>query len=183
MLWTQRRAIALLGVMAALLLVIAAIVTACLMVLVHGDGSPLHRWLFRVRPLREMLESFARVPQEAVRDPVSLCGCVGLQLANIALDAATLQVTLVAVGQHAGAGSVFPSLVFASIAEMIPVSWGGLGTFEGVCVAVLHLTGVGLESALLGTLLLRGFTFWLPMVPGVVIVRGEMGKKRRGPPG
>ena len=53
---------------------------------------------------------------------------------------------------------------------------GGLGTFEGSCVALLHLHGVPLESALAATLLLRGFTFWLPMLPGFTLARRELGK-------
>jgi uncharacterized membrane protein YbhN (UPF0104 family) len=41
-------------------------------------------------------------------------------------------------------------------------------------VAVLHLTGVSVEAALAATLLLRGFTFWLPMLPGMWLVRREL---------
>jgi uncharacterized membrane protein YbhN (UPF0104 family) len=54
---------------------------------------------------------------------------------------------------------------------------GGLGTFEGTCVALLHLHGVALESALAATLLLRGATFWLPMIPGFALARREAGRR------
>ncbi|HZU81983.1 MAG TPA: lysylphosphatidylglycerol synthase transmembrane domain-containing protein, partial [Polyangiaceae bacterium] len=131
------------------------------------------RWLARMRPIRTLLDSFARVPRGALRDPTSLSGSFALQLLNIALDVATLQATLAAVGQRAAPGSVFASFVFASIVEMIGVVPGGLGTFEGTCVGLLRLSGTRLEPALAATLLLRGLTFWLPMIPGVVIVRRE----------
>jgi len=34
--------------------------------------------------------------------------------------------------------------------------------------------GVEVEAALAATLLLRGLTFWLPMVPGLWLARREM---------
>jgi uncharacterized membrane protein YbhN (UPF0104 family) len=52
---------------------------------------------------------------------------------------------------------------------------GGVGTFEGTCVVVLRSHGVPLEAALAATLLLRGFTFWLPMAPGLWLARRELG--------
>jgi hypothetical protein len=42
---------------------------------------------------------------------------------------------------------------------------------------MLHVHGVTIEAALAATLLARGFTFWLPMAPGLAIARREM---RRG---
>jgi glycosyltransferase 2 family protein len=176
-LWIHHGARPVLVVMTAMLLAIAATVSTCLIVLVRGDGSAVRRWLARIRPLRKLLDSLARVPHDAIRDRASLSGSFGLQLANIVLDAATLLVMLTAVGEHVAPRSVFASFVFASVAEMTGVAPGGLGTFESTCVALLHLSGVDLEPALAGTLLLRGFTFWLPMIPGVAIVRRELGRK------
>jgi hypothetical protein len=39
---------------------------------------------------------------------------------------------------------------------------------------MLRSHGVPIEAALAATLLLRGFTFWLPMLPGLWIARREM---------
>jgi len=49
----------------------------------------------------------------------------------------------------------------------IPV---GLGTFKVASVAM----GVSLEAALAATLLLRGFTVRLPMLPGIWLARREL---------
>jgi uncharacterized membrane protein YbhN (UPF0104 family) len=38
----------------------------------------------------------------------------------------------------------------------------GLGIFEASLVAMLRVVGVSIEAALTATLLLRGFTLWLP---------------------
>ena len=52
----------------------------------------------------------------------------------------------------------------------IPLS---LGTFEATCVAVLDLLGIPVAPALTATLLFRGFTMWLPMLPGMWLARRE----------
>ncbi len=179
LLWKYARVPAVLIVMAAVLLAVAVIVSTALIVLVRGGASPLRRLVAHIHPLRTLLDSFAGVPRRALHDRVSLSGSFALQLANIALDAATLQVMLAAVGEHVAPGAVFASFVFASIVEMTGLVPGGLGTFEGTCVALLHVCGVDLEPALTGTLLLRGVTFWLPMIPGVVIARRELGHDQR----
>jgi len=43
---------------------------------------------------------------------------------------------------------------------------GGLGTFEASMVLMLRLAGIDLPVALSTTLLFRGLSFWLPMLPG-----------------
>jgi uncharacterized protein (TIRG00374 family) len=98
-----------------------------------------------------------------------------ISLAIFVLDASTLGVLLRAVGADAAPAIVFASLVAATAVASVALVPGGLGTFEGTCVALLHAHGVELESALAGTLLLRGFTFWLPMVPGLLLSRREVG--------
>ena len=70
---------------------------------------------------------------------------------------------------------MFASFVVASVVSSLAWVPGGLGTFEGTCVALLHLHGVSVETALAATLLLRGLTFWLPMLPGFALARREAG--------
>ncbi|MDB5691870.1 MAG: hypothetical protein JWO81_933 [Alphaproteobacteria bacterium] len=55
----------------------------------------------------------------------------------------------------------------------------GLGAFEGASTAMLRLLGTPLEPALAATLLLRGFTLWLPLIPGLLVTR-RMSKWGRG---
>ena len=94
-----------------------------------------------------------------------------LQLAIFALDAATLGLMLRAIATAADAAAVFSSFVVASMVATPAWVPGGLGTFEGTCVAMLHVHGVAIEAALAATLLARRFTFWLPMAPGLTIAR------------
>jgi len=97
-----------------------------------------------------------------------------LQETIFLLDAYTLKVMLNAVGQDVSFLVVFPSFVVASVvATLSPVPLG-LGTFEATCVAMLSMLGVTLEAAFTATLLLRGFTLWLPMIPGLWLTKLEM---------
>ena len=47
----------------------------------------------------------------------------------------------------------------------------GLGSFEATSIAMLRAVGVPFEAALSGTLLLRGFTLWLPLLLGMLVAR------------
>ncbi len=173
-LWMHGRAGSVLLVMTVILLLLSFAVASILILLVRGPSARLHRLLVRFAPLRIVVEAFAQAPRDTIRDPAALAGSFALQFGIVTLDAATLGATLSAVGVHAPAGFVFASFVFAKIAEITGMVPGGLGTFEATCVALLHVSGVGFEAALAATLLLRGFTFWLPMVPGLAVVRREL---------
>jgi uncharacterized membrane protein YbhN (UPF0104 family) len=132
-------------------------------------------WLERWPGMGDVTASLREAPAASLFAPRVLAETVLLQLAIFVLDALTLGATLRAV-----ASPVVPSLVFASfvVASLVStLAWvpGGIGTFEGTCVALLHLHGVPVEAALAATLLLRGFSFWLPMVPGFALARREVG--------
>jgi len=99
---------------------------------------------------------------------------VALRGAIILLDAATLWTILRGLGQDAPRGLVFSSFMTASMVMSLSPVPLGLGTFEATCVAALHGAGIGVEAGLAATLLLRGMTAWLPMIPGVWLIRREM---------
>jgi uncharacterized membrane protein YbhN (UPF0104 family) len=83
------------------------------------------------------------------------------------LDGSTLVVLLVAVGARPQPVSVLGSFMMATaVTGTLPLP-GNLGTFEAALVAMLHLVGVRIEPALAAALLLRGFTIWMPMIPGL----------------
>jgi uncharacterized protein (TIRG00374 family) len=90
------------------------------------------------------------------------------------LDALSLWVILISLGLHLTLGSTFASFMVSSVAMTIGLVPGGLGVFEGSSTAMLKFFGVPLEGALTATLILRGFTYWLPMIPGLFITRREL---------
>jgi Mg2+-importing ATPase len=79
---------------------------------------------------------------------------------------------------------VFASFMIASVFRTMGIVPGGLGTFEATSVLTLRMVGVDLAVALSATLLFRGLSFWLPMLPGYWFSRRVVApRSRRTPPG
>jgi uncharacterized protein (TIRG00374 family) len=123
------------------------------------------------------LTALASAPTAVLRDPRVLRRTIALQFLELVLDAATLFVCLVALGVLASPLAVFASFVMAYAAAHVAPTPLGLGTFEGASIAMLHLVGVQIEAALAATLLFRGFTLWLPMLPGFWCARRVLAER------
>jgi uncharacterized membrane protein YbhN (UPF0104 family) len=100
--------------------------------------------------------------------------------ANRMLDYATLVAALYAVG-----ATVRPSLVLvayvASLAlGMVPITPGGLGFVETGLTTLLVLAGADTDQAVVGTLLYRLASFWIP-IPLGALAWGGWRFARRGP--
>ena len=137
------------------------------------------RWLERWPGARDVSAALRDAPAGSLFAPRLLLETTLLQLAIFVLDALTLDAALRAVASPVAFSVVFASFVVASVVSSLAWVPGGLGTFEGTCVALLHLHGVSIESALAATLLLRGLTFWLPMLPGFALARREAATRSR----
>ena len=159
--------------LAALIVVLAIAIPAAVLWMTGRDASRVPAWLHRFRQVEALLSAIAESAAHLLRDQRLLVSATVLQLAVFVLDAATLQAMLYAVGHPTGAGAAFASFVVATMAATVGLMPGGLGTFEGASIAMLALFGVNVGAALEATLLLRGFTFWLPMLPGVWVTRRQ----------
>ncbi len=114
-----------------------------------------------------LLEAVGTAPAALLRDRTLFRRAVVVQLAELALDAGTLFVLLTAIGASVPPSAVFGSFVIATaVSRVVPIPMG-LGTFEGSLVSMLRLVGVSIEATLTAPLLLRGFTLWPPMLPGL----------------
>jgi uncharacterized protein (TIRG00374 family) len=165
----------------AVLCVVAAGVPLAIVGL-HGRTFPrFRRWLERLPGARGLTTTLREAKLSGIFAPRLLLETTLLQLAIFSLDALTLAVMLRAVGAPAEPGVAFASFVVASVVATLAWIPGGLGSFEGTCVAMLHLHGVPVEAGLAATLLLRGFTFWLPMLPGFAVARRELAGAQAGP--
>lgn len=131
-------------------------------------------FLMRIPGLAVLLNALGDAPGYLLQSPELFIKTTLLQGTIFLLDAYTLNVMLYAIGQDASFLVVFPSFVIASmVATLGPVPLG-LGTFEATCVAMLTMLGITLEAAFTATLLLRGFTLWLPMFPGLWLTKREL---------
>jgi uncharacterized protein (TIRG00374 family) len=169
--------------LAALVVLLAVCVPAAILWVTGPRPRRIPRWVHRFRRVDELLCGIAESAHDLVRDRRLLVRASALQIVVFLLDAATLEAMLWAIGHPARPGPAFASFVVATMAATVGPTPGGLGTFEGTSIGMLALFGVRIEAALEATLLLRGFTFWLPMLPGLWVARREAARHTSAAPG
>ena len=79
------------------------------------------------------------------------------------LDYAALVAALTAFGAHARPSEVLLAFVVAQALAMVPITPGGLGFVESGLTALLVVIGIPADTAVIGTLLYRLVSFWLPI--------------------
>jgi Mg2+-importing ATPase len=151
-----------------------AVATAVLSLSGHGAGRMAAR-LLRIPGIRHAVALLRDADPRIARDPRLLVQATLLQMSIALLDAATVWVLIRSLGASAGPGEVFASFMLASLLRTFGFMPGGLGTFEAASVGALAVAGVPVPVALSATLLFRGLSFWLPMLPGLVVARRLQG--------
>jgi uncharacterized protein (TIRG00374 family) len=172
--------------MAGVFVVLALAIPGVIFWLTRPDQATHLSWLWRVSMLRLVLAPIVEAPANIIRDWALLGQMLVLHVIIFLLDAGTLLAMLSTLGQSLPFASALASFMVASLTATVGLVPGGLGTFEGALVAMLTLFGLSLETALAAALLLRGVTFWLPMVPGLWLASREMTTRLptpRGPKG
>ena len=152
---------------------VVVILAAALVILSRFGANLIPAMLSHWRPFAQLEKALSSIRLDLCRDPRLVFAGVGLQSCVFLLDTATLWCASRAVGMSIDAGGVFTSFVLASVVATLSPIPLGLGTFEGSCTGLLHLMGGGLEASLAATLILRGLTLWVPMLPGLWLISRE----------
>jgi Mg2+-importing ATPase len=129
--------------------------------------------ILRLRLLAPLTSAVSEADPVLVRRADLIATSYKYQLVIFILDAATLWTMLRGVGLSIDPAPVFASFMVSSLARSIGFLPGGIGTFEVASVTTLHLVGAPLAPALAATLLFRGLTFWIPLLPGMIMARRE----------
>ncbi len=156
---------------------VTAVIPVTLLWLTRGGTREVPHWIRRFPGLKPVLEAIESAPQETLHDRKLLLRASALQFAIVLLDAATLRAMLLGIGVTVPPEVAFASFTLASITATVTLLPGGVGPFEAGSVGTLRLFGVHLEAAVAATLLLRGLTLWLPLLPGLWLARREMVKQ------
>ena len=118
--------------------------------------------------LREGRVEFVGAVRSPRRAALLLGGSVLITVAEIAC----LGLSVMAFDGRVGVVTVaFVYLAGAAVSAVAPTP-GGLGAIEAALVSGLTLFGVAAGPAVTGVLLYRVLTFWAPILPGAVAVRG-----------
>ena len=140
----------------------------------HADGC----WVTDVdgdrSRVRRVLDYMSRADPALLRSPRLLAASTLMQGAVIAADTATLWALVRSLGASLPPNLVFGSFMLSSVFRSVAFSPGGLGAFEASSVYTLKRAGLPLAVAFSATLLFRGLSFWLPMLPGLWATRREL---------
>lgn len=173
-LWLHDRGNAALFVVAAIFVVIVVAIPCGVLWMRQWANRLPAIWLRRLPGTALLIRAISDAPTDLLHDPVLITETVLLEFAVFVLDALTLWLVFRALGDTPAIWVPFVSFIMASMAATLGPIPLGLGTFEAACVGMLSLLGVAIEAALAATLLLRGLTFWLPMMPGLWLARREI---------
>jgi uncharacterized membrane protein YbhN (UPF0104 family) len=179
LLWLHDRATPLMAGLVTMLLTVAAGIPGLALWLRNRGSKPLPPRVEHIGFVRSLLDTVAQAPAKLLRDR-TLLGQLTLFAALVFLaDAGTLFACLHALGQDVAFSTAFIALIMASIVVTLGPIPLGLGTFEATSTATLGLLGVPVEAAFAGTMLLRLLILWLPLLPGMFLMRGAIRPRPR----
>jgi uncharacterized protein (TIRG00374 family) len=167
------------GSMVAFFVVATAIPALALWLQKSGDDV-LPQWLARFGPLRDLSDMIGRAPSKLVRSHRLIAELSLLNGIAFVLDAWTMQFCLFALGVSAPFAAAFAGFIMASIVTTLGPIPMGLGSFEAVSIGTLRSMGVPFEAAISATLLFRGFTLWVPLIPGTLAARRDLKHRKSG---
>ncbi len=171
LLWLHDKATPLMAGTVTTFLIVALTIPSLALWLRHRGSQPFPPQVERIAIMRNLLDTVADAPSYLVNDRRLLAGVAGFNVLVFLADAATLYVCLRALGEYPAFGTAIIGLIMASIVATLGPVPLGLGTFEASCTATIHLLGIPVVPAFTATMLLRILTMWLPMMPGLVLMR------------
>jgi uncharacterized protein (TIRG00374 family) len=171
LLWARSELTMLVIAVIGIFLCVAAAIPAGALWLQKEGRNALPRLLRRSATVREFFELVGKAPAGLVRSRRLIAELSLLNGAVFVLDALTLLFCLYSLGETASIGATFAAFMVASMVMTLGPIPLGLGSFEATCIAMLRIGGVPFEASLSATLLLRGFTLWLPLIAGLVLTR------------
>lgn len=160
-------------------LVVAAAIPWFSLWLQKKGARAVPRWLRKFGPVRELFEMIGKAPAKLVRSERLIAQLTLLNGIGFALDGVTMQMSLFALGVKAPFAPAFVAFIMASIVVTLSAIPMGLGSFEATSIGTMRLMGVPFEAALSATLLFRGFTLWLPLIPGLITTRRHLKRRRK----
>jgi uncharacterized membrane protein YbhN (UPF0104 family) len=179
MLWAHDKATPLMAAIVTVFMLVALAIPSVALWLRHRGRKPLPTWLDHIHIVRNLLDTVATAPHDLITDGRLLLKVAGCNALIFLADGATLWAAFHALGLPVAYGTAFIALMMASIVVTLGPIPLGLGTFEVTSTATLRLLGVPVEAAFAATMLLRILTLWLPLLPGMILMRSVLKRRSR----
>lgn len=139
----------------------------------------LERFVLRFERSARVVHWLLMAERDLCARPALLIRAGLLHTAIFLMDAGTLWCGAQALGAAVAPQAVFVAFMISTLFRTLGFMPGGLGTFEAASVWMLRLMGMPWAAGLSTTLLFRGLSFWLPMLPGFFFSR-HLAFKRTG---
>lgn len=130
--------------------------------------------LKRFKIIRLTLQAMSDIPESEKLPGKLFFQASILRVIIFILDGFTLWVLMLAIGSPVVLETALIALAAGSVGGVISFLPGGIGGYEIASIWTLILLGTPLEAAIAGTLLLRGFVLWLPLIPGLIFARKQI---------
>ena len=148
-------------------------VTIVIWTIVNHKKLKLPVWLEKKELILYILEAIKDVSSDRVFSIKLLVKTSLLRFGIFVLDAITLFAVMRAIDVKGTFAVAFVALIIASVAGALTLLPGGIGGFEAGSIAVLVTLGIPIEVAIAATILLRGLTLWIPLIPGLILARED----------
>ena len=159
--------------LAAFVLSVLAIVVAIVWLLLRKN-RPLPKWLGQFKSVFQLYDAARHASADRILGRRLLAVTTAINVVIFLLDGTTLWAMMHVAGAPIGIPSAFVAIVIGFVAGTVSFLPGGIGSFEAGCVATLAILGSPFEAALAGTLLFRGLTLWIPLLPGLMLARQDV---------
>ncbi len=158
--------------------ILLIIIIIVLIVAVALRSTKVMGWFKRIPKVERAFEIAGPALNKIAADKALFMRVTLVQLLQRGFDALTLWLAFFAIGDASPLIACFIAVSIASVAATIAPTPMGIGSFEGGMVASLSVFGVPVENALTVTLLYRGLSLWLPLIPGFYVIQRELLRAR-----
>lgn len=180
LLWFVNKATPLTAGLVTLFLVVATTIPSLALWLRSRGRHHLPRLIEKIGPIRSLLETVAQAPAELLKNRALLLKVTIFNALIFLADAATLFACLRALGVPSSFGTAFIALIMAQMVVTLGPIPMGLGSFEATAIGTLRLLKVPFEAAFAATMLLRVLILWLPLLPGMWLMRSVLRQEGGG---
>ncbi len=146
-----------------------------ILAVVHHKKIPLPLWIKRLKIVSGFLGFVEHISPERVFSTKLLVRTSLLRIGIFIFDSATLFLVMKSLGVSATFLISFVAVTMASVSGAVILVPGIIGGFEAGCIATLILLGIPAGEAIVITLLFRGLSMWIPLIPGLILARKDFG--------
>ncbi|MBY0376769.1 flippase-like domain-containing protein, partial [Patescibacteria group bacterium] len=142
--------------------------------IVHHKKFRLTSWLKKIKLISRLFNSIDTISADRVFSTRILTETSFFRIAVFALDSLTLFFVMHALNIPTTFATAFIAVTMGSVGGAIILIPGVIGGFEAGCIGALILLGTPAGVSVACTLVFRGLSLWIPLIPGLLFARKDI---------